>query len=369
MSAKNGAARYSHTRTDTLIGAGLRFEGNLTFTGVLLIQGDTLGDVSCAPDSDGTVVVGKTGNVTGAIKAPHIVVGGRVQGPVHSSESIEIQPGACVAGNTFYRAIDIHAGGVIEGLLIPEVSEEIDRLDPEHRIGISEPPVVASSTRSRADPMPEDRGLWDRPGIGVKLGGVVALLVAAIAFVLMGREPASVAPSAPPAPSLTDAAGKTDSAATAAPVALPAPAGSTGPKSDQKVVAGDATPLAPRPDADTRIAAQAPLADHPGADPEKVVTVQGVNPGKPASVFLVISKDPSVLYRKKRQDTATGTRIDVSRGSTESVSFGKGEIFRVETGRDITIFYQGKKVAPKIIESGAWMSFVPQPVGGASDTK
>jgi cytoskeletal protein CcmA (bactofilin family) len=354
--------RCSHTRTDTLIGAGLRFEGNLTFTGVLLIQGDTLGDVSCAPDSDGTVVVGKTGNVTGAITAPHVVVGGRVQGPVHSSESIEIQPGACIAGNAFYRAIDIHAGGVIDGLLIPEASEEIDRLDPDHRIGISEPPVVTAAARSRADPMPDDRGLWDRLGLGVKLGGAVALLVAAIAFVLMGRDPASVTPPAPP---LTDAASKTDSAATAAPAALPA--GSAGLQGDQKVVAGNAVPVAPRPDADTRSAAQAPLADHPGADPEKVVTVQGVNPGKPAGVFLVISKEPSVLYRKKRQDTAAGTRIDVSRGSTESISFAKGEIFRVETGRDITIFYQGKKVAPKIIESGAWLSFVPQPAGGASD--
>ena len=364
MSAKNGAVRYSHTRTDTLVGADLRFEGNLTFTGVLLIQGDTLGDISCAADSDGTVVIGKTGSVTGTIKAPHVVVGGRVQGPVHSSDSIEIQQGACVAGDVFYKAIDIHAGGVIEGLLIPEVSEEIDRLDPEHRIRISEPPAVAASARSRADPMPENRRLWDRLGAGSKLGGAVALLVAAIAFVLMGRDPASVAPAAPP---LTDAAGKTDSTATAAPAALPVPAGSTGLQGDQKVVAGDAVPVAPRPDADTRISAQAPAPDHPGADPEKVVTVQGVNPGKPARVFQVISKDPAVLYRKKREDTAAGTRIDVPRGSTESISFAKGEIFRVETGRDFTIFYQGKKVAPKIIESGAWMSFVPQPAGGASD--
>ncbi len=366
MSGKNGAVRYAHTRTDTLIGADLRLEGNLVFTGVLLIQGDTLGDVSCAPDSDGTVVVGKTGNATGTINAPHVVVGGRVQGPVHSSESIEIQQGACVAGDVFYRAIDIHAGGVIEGLLIPVDSVESDRLNPEYQTRISEPPAVPASAGSHADPMPDDRGLWDRLGAGRKLGGAVALLVAAIAFVLISRDPASVAPPAAP---VADAAPKADSATREAPEAQPSPAGSGGLQGVQKAAAGDAAPPAPNPDADTKTLVQASPPDPSEADPEKLVVVQGVNPGKPAGVFLVIAKEPSVLYRKKRQDPADGTRIDISRGATESISIAKNEIFRIAKGRDLTIFYQGRKVAPKIIESGAWMSFVPQLPGEASEKK
>ncbi|MDP1734205.1 MAG: polymer-forming cytoskeletal protein [Sulfuritalea sp.] len=366
MSGKNGAARYSHARTDTLVGADLRLEGNLTFTGVLLIQGDTLGDVSCAPGSDGTVVVGKTGKITGTITAPHVVVAGRVHGPMHSSESIEIQEGACVAGDVYYKALDIHAGGVIEGLLISVDSAESDRLNPEHRAGISESSAVTAPAKPHADPMHDDRPLWDRLGAGAKLGGAVAVLVAAIAFVLMGRDPA---PSAPPAPPPADVAPQADSTTKAIQEALPASAGSAGLQGDRKVVAGDAVPPAPGPDADTRAAAPAPLSDRAADDPGKVLTVQGVNPGKPAGVFLVISKDPAVLYRKKRQDTATGTRIDISQGSTESISFARGEIFRVEQGHDLTIFYQGKKVAPKIIESGAWMTFVPQPSGAASEKK
>lgn len=366
MSGKAGAVRYSHTRTDTLIGADLRFEGNLTFTGVLLIQGDTLGDVSSAPDSDGTVVVGKTGNVTGTIKAPHVVVGGRVHGPVHSSESIEIQQGACVAGDVFYKAIDIHAGGVIEGLLIPVDSVKDDRLNPEYRIRISEPPAVPASAGAHADSMPDERGLWDRPGAGRKLGGAVALLVAAIAFVLISRYPASVAPPAPP---LADAAPKADSATREVPEAQPSPAGGGGLQGVQKVAAVDAAPPVPNPEADTKILVQASPPDHPEADPEKLVVVQGVNPGKPAGVFLVIAKEPAVLYRKKRQDPADGTRIDVPQGATESISIARAEIFRVAKGRDLTIFYQGRKVTPKVIESGAWMSFVPQLPGAASEKK
>lgn len=366
MSGKNGAVRYSHTRTDTLIGADLRFEGNLTFTGVLLIQGDTLGDVSCALDSDGTVVVGKTGSVTGTIKAPHLVVGGRVHGPVHSSESIEIQQGACIAGDAFYRAIDIHAGGVIEGLLIPEVSMERDQPGHESRIRISEPPASNASGKPRADAMPDGRGLRDRLGVRSGLGGVVALLVAAAAIVLINRDPTSDALSTPPAADIAPNAGSSAKTAPEAQSAAPENTGLTGARN---TIAGDAAPLVPNAEADTKALVLAPRLDQPEIDPEKVVTVQGVNPGKPTGVFLVIGKDPSVLYRKKHQDPGDGTRIDVAQGSTESISIAKNEIFRVAKGRDLTIFYQGKKVAPKIIESGVWMSFVPQPPGAANTKK
>lgn len=61
--------------------------------------------------------MGKSGNITGSVKAPHIVVGGHVSGPLHSAESIEIQEGACVVGDVFYKAIDIQAGGVLAAIL------------------------------------------------------------------------------------------------------------------------------------------------------------------------------------------------------------------------------------------------------------
>src|ERR1035437_6128147 len=125
LSGKNNSASYSQSRTDSRIGIGVRVEGNITFTGVLRIQGDILGDVSCDTDINGTVVVGQTGNVTGKISAPHIVVSGQVPGPAHSSESIVIQPGACLTGDTFYKAIEVHAGGVIEGSMIPMASMDM----------------------------------------------------------------------------------------------------------------------------------------------------------------------------------------------------------------------------------------------------
>jgi hypothetical protein len=100
-----------------------------------------------------------------------------------------------------------------------------------------------------------------------------------------------------------------------------------------------------------------------------VVAVQGIDPAKPAGIFWAISKAPLVLYKKKREDPADGTRIDISEDATRSIAIAKDEIFRVANGRDIQIFYQGRKVAQNTIESGAWMSFVPQSPSESSDIK
>ncbi|MBI4990074.1 MAG: polymer-forming cytoskeletal protein [Rhodocyclales bacterium] len=361
MSEKSKSVRPAQSRTDTLIGADLRVEGNITSTGVLRIQGDVHGDVSCDADSGGTIVVGKSGNITGSVKAPHIVVSGHVSGPLHSAESIEIQEGACVVGDAFYKAIDIHAGGVLEGTLTPGGLPEGDRLQQEHRIQMPEP-----AARDEHDMPPADAAAaGDRQGARFggwrKLGAASALLVAVLAVVLLKRGPAPVAPAA------GDVASAADSATKGTPAAQAVPAASGGLPDGPKAVAGDAAPLVPGPDANARSGAQDAAPDTPEADPDKVVRVQGVNPGKPAGFFLLIGKEPTVLFRKKRKDPGEGKRIGVSQGATVSIPIAKDEIIRVAQGRDIEIFYQGRKVAPKTIESGAWMSFVPQLPDGAID--
>ena len=94
--------------------------------------------------------------------------------------------------------------------------------------------------------------------------------------------------------------------------------------------------------------------------------VQGLNPEKSASMFWAICKTPAVMYKKVRQDPAEGTRIDISQGAAKNIAIAKDEIFRVAKGPDIQIFYQGRKVAQKTIESGAWINFIPQSPSGAS---
>lgn len=354
LSEKSRGAKYPQGRTDTLIGAGMRVEGNIAFMGVLQIQGDTLGEVSSDSDPNGTIVVGTSGSITGTLKAPHIVVSGRVSGPLRSSQSIEIRQGACVAGDAWYQALEIHAGGVIEGALTPVDAAHGERPQGEHEVQASAPPTVGA----RGTP---DAGLGVRPrfGAGRLLGAALALLVALAAGVWVSRDPPPLVPATPTI--AIEAGAATVGAAT------PAAAAAGDQPDDAKVVAGNVAAAMPAPEVNTGSAANAPSPGITEVDGDTLVTIQGVNPAKPAGVFLVIGKEAAVLFRKKRQDVTAGTRIDIAQGATESIAIARNEVFRVAQGRDLTIFYQGRKVPPKTIESGAWMSFVPQSSGAAAE--
>jgi hypothetical protein len=146
----------------------------------------------------------------------------------------------------------------------------------------------------------------------------------------------------------------------------PAPAASVAPPESPKTLAEESTP-APGTNTDTRNLVQASPAETLEANPGNVMLVQGVNPAKPAGVILLISRESAVLFKKKRQDSGEGTRIDTSQGATESIAIARNEVLRVASGQELQIFYQGRKVAPRIIASGAWMSFVPQPASGEGD--
>ncbi len=362
MAGNGKSAGYSQSRTDTLIGAGARISGNISFTGVLRIQGDVLGDVSCAEDANGAAVVGKSGIVTGTITAPHIVVGGRLNGLVHSSESIVIQQSGWIAGDAFYMEIGINSGGVIEGSLIPGRSDGLSVLD--NRSANLDRPDVKTYDAPIAGALSADSGLGERRWGWRKFGGVVVLLVAVAMAAWMNRDPIP----ATPAPS--DAAQKAEPSAAGASLAQSAPVENSGLKDSQQSPASAGNVSVEQstlPDSQT--VTRATPADSVEVDSDKVVVVQGVNPGKPAGVFSVIGKEPAVLFKKKRQDPGEGTRIDVPQGAAQTIAIARNEIFRVAQGRNINIFYQGRKVAPKTIESGTWMGFVPQSPNSASDSR
>ncbi len=102
----------------TLIGSGTTVEGNLSYTGGLRIDGTVKGDVRCATGDACMVVVSELGHVEGEVHAAHLVVSGRITGPVQVTELLELQPKARVTGDVHYRAIEIHQGAVVEGRLI-----------------------------------------------------------------------------------------------------------------------------------------------------------------------------------------------------------------------------------------------------------
>ncbi|BCM23805.1 bactofilin family protein [Methyloradius palustris] len=108
----------AQNRIDTLIGAETKIEGDIHFTGGLRIDGSVRGNVTESPTSPSTLVLSESARIIGAVSVSHIVINGKVEGPVRANEYIELQTKSRVIGDVYYKSLEMHTGAVIEGKLI-----------------------------------------------------------------------------------------------------------------------------------------------------------------------------------------------------------------------------------------------------------
>lgn len=108
----------------SLIGAGTTITGDVAFSGGLRIDGTVRGAVRCVDgEQAGMLVISELGAVEGEVRAAHLVVAGRIDGPVYASELVELQPKARVAGDVHYRALEMHNGAIVDGKLVHSPGE------------------------------------------------------------------------------------------------------------------------------------------------------------------------------------------------------------------------------------------------------
>lgn len=107
-----------NNRIDSLIGAGTIIKGDITFSGGLRIDGEVHGNVVAAAEDSGTLVLSEHARIEGAVNVSNLVVNGTVNGPIRSTEFIELQSHARVTGDVEYRAIEMQLGAVVQGRLV-----------------------------------------------------------------------------------------------------------------------------------------------------------------------------------------------------------------------------------------------------------
>jgi cytoskeletal protein CcmA (bactofilin family) len=105
----------------SLIAHGSRIEGNYIFSEGLRVDGEVVGDIRAHPDHPSILVISESAMVTGAVHADHVIVNGRVVGPVHATELLELQPKAHIEGDVTYKGLEMHQGALIAGQLQPLV--------------------------------------------------------------------------------------------------------------------------------------------------------------------------------------------------------------------------------------------------------
>lgn len=108
----------AQNRIDSLIGAGTKIDGDITFSGGLRVDGEVKGNVRAAGEQGGMLVVSEQAVIEGEIHVSHVVINGTIIGPVHSGEFLELQPRARVTGDVQYSSLEMHLGAIVQGRLV-----------------------------------------------------------------------------------------------------------------------------------------------------------------------------------------------------------------------------------------------------------
>jgi cytoskeletal protein CcmA (bactofilin family) len=110
-------------RIDSLIGAGTRIEGNISFAGGLRVDGEIQGSVTAVADKPSTLVISEHALIDGEIRVSHLVVNGTINGPVFATESLELQSNSRLRGDVHYTTLEMHLGAIVEGRLVHSAGE------------------------------------------------------------------------------------------------------------------------------------------------------------------------------------------------------------------------------------------------------
>lgn len=118
MGDKKKTARNGHHAVDTLIGPGVVIRGDLQFRGGCYIEGEVHGRVLAEEGGKAVLTIAEQGHIEGEVRAPVVIINGRLTGDVHASERVELAAHARVHGNIHYSTVEMAAGAMITGRLI-----------------------------------------------------------------------------------------------------------------------------------------------------------------------------------------------------------------------------------------------------------
>jgi cytoskeletal protein CcmA (bactofilin family) len=95
----------------SVLGATLRFRGELSAQEDLVVQGSVEGSITHTQ----SLTIGNDGSMKGNIRARVIVVDGKVDGDMYATESVTIRATAKVKGNVFAPRVAITEGAFFQG--------------------------------------------------------------------------------------------------------------------------------------------------------------------------------------------------------------------------------------------------------------
>lgn len=113
----------------TLISRATKVIGDLYFTGELQLEGKVTGNIIAEDEKDAKVVVANTGIVEGEVRAPVVIVNGKVVGNIYSSKHLELAAKGNVTGTVHYQSIEMVKGAQVNGSMINTQQESASVLE------------------------------------------------------------------------------------------------------------------------------------------------------------------------------------------------------------------------------------------------
>jgi len=93
------------------LGRETEFEGNLSFKGMVRIDGRFKGEIN----TEGTLIVGETAVIDSDIHASNVIISGEIRGHIVAGEKIEILSPGKVFGDIEAPSVTINSGVIFEG--------------------------------------------------------------------------------------------------------------------------------------------------------------------------------------------------------------------------------------------------------------
>jgi cytoskeletal protein CcmA (bactofilin family) len=103
---------------DTLIGKGVRVQGDIDFLGGMHLDGAIAGNVRSDSAPESTLSVSETGSIEGSVEVPNVILQGQVRGDIRAAERVVLGATARVEGDVYYGVIEMTLGAQIMGKLV-----------------------------------------------------------------------------------------------------------------------------------------------------------------------------------------------------------------------------------------------------------
>ncbi|MDD5687958.1 MAG: polymer-forming cytoskeletal protein [Elusimicrobia bacterium] len=110
-------------KVETIISEGTEIKGDVSSEKSMRIDGLVDGHIL---ESNG-VIIGKTGKITGDVKAEFIVIGGEVSGNVIATDNLELLPTARIYGDIKAQTLSVQEGAIFEGKCTMNAKKEVNK--------------------------------------------------------------------------------------------------------------------------------------------------------------------------------------------------------------------------------------------------